>query len=73
MPDFYSFVVLDIKTSGIFGEAKGDASSEITESGAVKVENGKIISRFSSLYNLGRKITCQEEFDEYSDSDVPPG
>lgn len=57
VPDFDSFVAFDIETSGTFGAAKGDAPSEITEIGAVKVENGKIISRFTSLCNPGRKIT----------------
>lgn len=57
VPDFDSFVAFDIETSGTFGAARGDAPSEITEIGAVKVENGKIVSRFSSLCNPGRKIT----------------
>lgn len=57
LPDFNSFVAFDIETSGTFGAAKGDLPSEITEIGAVKVENGKIVSRFSSLCNPGRKIT----------------
>ena len=57
VPDFDSFVAFDIETSGTFGVAKGDAPAEITEIGAVKVENGKIISRFTSLCNPGRKIT----------------
>ena len=56
-PDFDSFVAFDIETSGTFGAAKGDAPAEITEIGAVKVENGKVVSRFSSLCNPGRKIT----------------
>jgi len=57
VPGFDSFVAFDIETSGTFGAAKGDAPSEITEIGAVKVENGKIISRFTSLCNPGREIT----------------
>ena len=57
VPDFDSFVAFDIETSGTFGAAKGDVPSEITEIGAVKVENGKIVSRFSSLCTPGRKIT----------------
>ena len=56
-PDFDSFVAFDIETSGTFGAAKGDAPAEITEIGAVKVENGEVVSRFSSLCNPGRKIT----------------
>ena len=57
VPNFDSFVAFDIETSGTFGAAKGDAPAEITEIGAVKVENGKVVSRFSSLCNPGRKIT----------------
>lgn len=57
VPSFDSFVAFDIETSGTFGAAKGDAPAEITEIGAVKVENGKVVSRFSSLCNPGRKIT----------------
>ena len=57
VPDFDSFVAFDIETSGTFGAAKGDVPSEITEIGAVKVEKGKIISRFTSLCNPGREIT----------------
>lgn len=57
VPDFDSFVAFDIETSGTFGAAKGDSPSEITEIGAVKVEHGRIVSRFSSLCNPGRKIT----------------
>ena len=57
VPVFDSFVAFDIETSGTFGAAKGDAPSEITEIGAVKVENGEIVSRFTSLCNPGRKIT----------------
>ena len=57
VPNFDSFVAFDIETSGTFGAAKGDAPAEITEIGALKVENGKVVSRFSSLCNPGRKIT----------------
>ena len=57
IPDFDSFVAFDIETSGTFGAAKGDAPAEITEIGAVKVENGKVVDRFSTLCNPGRKIT----------------
>ena len=56
-PDFDSFVAFDIETSGTFGAAKGDAPAEITEIGAVKVENGIVVSKFTSLCNPGRKIT----------------
>ena len=56
-PCFDSFVAFDIETSGTFGAAKGDGPAEITEIGAVKVENGVVTSRFSSLCNPGRKIT----------------
>ena len=57
VPNFDSFVAFDIETSGTFGAAKGDAPAEITEIGAVKVENGCVVDRFSSLCNPGRKIT----------------
>ena len=56
-PDFDSFVAFDIETSGTFGAGNGDAPSEITEIGAVKVVNGKIVDRFEQLVNPGRKIT----------------
>ena len=55
-PDFASFVAFDIETSGSFGIANGDGPAEITEIGAVKVENGKIVDRFTQLVNPGRKI-----------------
>ena len=57
LPDFDSFVAFDIETTGTFGAANGDAPPEITEIGAVKVENGVIVDRFSKLANPGRKIT----------------
>ncbi len=56
-PNFNSFVVFDIETSGTEGIGKGDAPAEITEIGAVKVVDGKIVDRFSMLANPGRKIT----------------
>ena len=55
-PDFDSFVSFDIETSGSYGIANGDGPAEITEIGAVKVENGKIVDRFTQLVNPGRKI-----------------
>ena len=56
-PYFDSFVALDIETTGSLGAASGDAPAEITEIGAVKVENGVIVDRFSMLANPGRSIT----------------
>lgn len=56
-PNFDSFVALDIETTGSLGAASGDGPAEITEIGAVKVENGVIVDRFSSLANPGRRIT----------------
>jgi len=56
-PTFDSFVSFDLETSGSFGSAVGDIPSEITEIGAVKVENGVITERFSELCNPGRVIT----------------
>lgn len=55
-PSFDSFVAFDIETTGTYGAAHGDAAPEITEIGAVKVENGVIVARFSQLANPGRKI-----------------
>ncbi len=48
--DFDHFVVFDLETTG-FGAAAG-----ITEIGAVKVEHGEFIARFSSLVNPGCHI-----------------
>lgn len=55
-PDFDSFVAFDIETTGTYGAANGDAPTEITEIGAVRVVNGRITARFSELVNPGRKI-----------------
>lgn len=46
-----SFVVFDIETTGL-----SPAQDEITEIGAVRVEDGKIIDRFHSLINPGVPI-----------------
>lgn len=56
VPDFDSFVAFDLETTGTNGAANGDTPSEITEIGAVRVENGKIVDKFSTLVNPGRKI-----------------
>jgi len=55
-PTFDSFVAFDIETSGTYGAANGDGRAEITEIGAVKVVNGIITEKFSTLVNPGRKI-----------------
>lgn len=55
-PNFDSFVAFDIETTGTYGMDNGDAPAEITEIGAVKVENGQIVDRFSELANPGREI-----------------
>lgn len=55
-PSFDSFVAFDIETSGTYGAANGDAPAEITEIGAVKVVDGNITEKFSTLVNPGRKI-----------------
>ena len=60
-PDFDSFVAFDIEHSGTFGAANGDAPPEITEIGAVKVINGRVVDHFDMLANPGRKITPQNE------------
>ena len=59
--DFDTFVAFDLEHSGTFGISRNDAESEITELGAVKVVNGKIVERFSMLANPGRKITPMME------------
>lgn len=46
-----SYVVFDIETTGLKA-----AADEITEIGAVKIENGRITDRFSQLINPGRPI-----------------
>ena len=56
VPDFDSFIVFDIETSGTYGVANGDLPAEITEIGAVKVINGTIVDRVDWLCNPGRKI-----------------
>ena len=58
-PDFDSFVAFDIETTGSFGAASGDAPAEITEIGAVKVIDGKIVETADWLCNPGRKIVPQ--------------
>lgn len=55
-PNFDSFVAFDIEHTGTYGAAAGDAPPAITEIGAVKVEDGRIVDRFSMLANPGRKI-----------------
>ncbi len=55
-PDFNSFVVFDIETTGSFGASHGDQGAEITEIGAVKVVDGQIVERFSELVNPKRQI-----------------
>lgn len=55
-PDFDSFVAFDLETTGTYGAANGDAPAEITELGAVKVEHGQVVQRFSQLVCPGRKI-----------------
>lgn len=56
-PSFDTFVALDIETTGSLGAACGDGPAEITEIGAVKVENGIVTERFSMLADPGRRIT----------------
>ena len=56
-PDFDSFVAFDIETSGSMGAANGDGPAEITEIGAVKVVDGKIVDRQDWLCDPGRSIT----------------
>lgn len=56
-PNFDSFVAFDFETSGSLGVGSGDLPPEITEIGAVKVENGVVVETFSELCNPGRRIT----------------
>ena len=55
-PDFDSFVVFDIETTGTNGAASGDGEAKITEIGAVRVVNGEVVEKFDELANPGRKI-----------------
>ena len=58
-PCFDSFVCFDIETTGTFGAANGDGPAEITEIGAVKVIDGRIVERQDWLCNPGRRIVPQ--------------
>lgn len=60
-PLFDSFVAFDIEHSGTYGAAYGDGPAEITEIGAIKVLNGKIVDQIDLLMNPGRKITKRNE------------
>ena len=48
---FRSFVCLDFETTGFSGR-----NDRVTEIGAVKVQEGEIVQRFSTLVNPGRPI-----------------
>ena len=48
---FRSFVCLDFETTGLSGR-----TDRVTEIGAVKVRDGEIVQRFSTLVNPGRPI-----------------
>ena len=56
LPDFDSFVCFDLESSGSLGNGRGDGPAEIIEIGAVRVQDGMITDRFSTLVNPGRKI-----------------
>lgn len=51
---FRSFVCLDFETTGFSG-----ARDCVTEVGAVKVQDGEIVQKFSTLVNPGRPIPYQ--------------
>lgn len=69
-PDFDSFVAFDIEHSGTFGKGR-DTLSILTEIGAVKVVDGEVVDRFSSLANPGRAITPRaQEITHISNEDV---
>lgn len=55
-PTFDSFIAFDIETTGSNGAANGDEEAKITEIGAVRVVNGKVIEKFDELANPGRNI-----------------
>ncbi|MCQ2493635.1 MAG: DUF1351 domain-containing protein [Lachnospiraceae bacterium] len=57
IPDFDSFVAFDIETTGSNGAANGDSEAQITEIGAVRVVNGRVVEKFDQLANPGRPIT----------------
>lgn len=48
---YKSFVALDFETTGLSG-----TKDYVTEIGAVKVQNGTVVQRFSTLVNPGRPI-----------------
>ena len=48
---YRSFVCLDFETTGLSGK-----NDKVTEIGAVKVQDGEIVQRFSTLVNPGRPI-----------------
>ncbi len=55
-PNFRDFVAFDLETTGTFGIEKGDKEAKITEIGAVKVVDGKVVDKFSELVNPERAI-----------------
>jgi DNA polymerase III epsilon subunit family exonuclease len=56
VPDFNSFVAFDIETTGTNGAANGDDEAQITEIGAVRIVDGKVVDKFDELANPGREI-----------------
>jgi DNA polymerase-3 subunit alpha (Gram-positive type) len=48
---YRSFVCLDFETTGLSG-----TKDQVTEIGAVKVQDGQVVQRFSTLVNPGRPI-----------------
>ncbi|MCR4682331.1 MAG: 3'-5' exonuclease [Clostridiales bacterium] len=55
-PDFDSFVSFDIETTGSFGAGDAEGEARITEIGAVRVVDGRIVDKFDMLADPGRKI-----------------
>lgn len=51
------FVAVDLETTGSLGAKKGDGPAQITEIGAVKVIDGRIVERFDLLVDPERDIT----------------
>lgn len=52
-----TFVVFDLETTGLVNSPIGGKMDAITEIGAVKIENGEIREKFTTLVNPERKLT----------------
>ena len=52
-----TYVVFDLETTGLYPNS-GDT---ITEIGAVKIKDGKIIDRYDELINPGKELNEEQE------------